>query len=237
MEEIRQQLTADGVTTSSSRGGFSTEQYGELFVKQGTGGAAADAALLRYEAEGLTRLAAAAPSLTIPVPRLVGSTRDGNGFIVMDRLSLSGRCDLQKLGAGLADLHAAPSAWEGHETAFGFPLDGCCGALEQPNNPSGRQMNWVEFWREHRLGHQLSCAPAKRSAKLQELGAQLSKRLDELFAMLVVEDIQPSLLHGDLWSGNYSGSADGRPAIYDPACYYGHYEADHGINRTSMTTT
>jgi protein-ribulosamine 3-kinase len=47
--------------------------------------------------------------------------------------------------------------------------------------------------------------------------------------MIRVEDIKPSLLHGDLWSGNYSATKVG-PTIYDPACYYGHYEADHGIN-------
>ena len=61
-------------------------------------------------------------------------------------------------------------------------------------------------------------------------GAQLSSRLDELFSMINVDDIRPSLLHGDLWSGNYAADAAGRPTIYDCACYYGHYEADHGIN-------
>jgi fructosamine-3-kinase len=36
----------------------------------------------------------------------------------------------------------------------------------------------------------------------------------------------PSLLHGDLWSGNYAAVAGGEPVIFDPAVYYGDREAD-----------
>ena len=37
---------------------------------------------------------------------------------------------------------------------------------------------------------------------------------------------KPSLLHGDLWSGNFMVTADGLPCLIDPAVYYGHREAD-----------
>lgn len=37
--------------------------------------------------------------------------------------------------------------------------------------------------------------------------------------------VKPSILHGDLWSGNIA-SADGQPTVFDPACYYGHAEAE-----------
>lgn len=43
------------------------------------------------------------------------------------------------------------------------------------------------------------------------------------------KEIKPSLLHGDLWSGNI-GSADGKPSIYDPAVYWGHHEAEWGVS-------
>ena len=43
------------------------------------------------------------------------------------------------------------------------------------------------------------------------------------------KEIKPSLLHGDLWSGNI-GSADGFPTIYDPAVYWGHNEAEWGVS-------
>ena len=42
-------------------------------------------------------------------------------------------------------------------------------------------------------------------------------------------DIKPCLLHGDLWSGNV-GTVDGEPCIFDPACYYGHHEAEFGMS-------
>ncbi|MDH5594042.1 MAG: fructosamine kinase family protein, partial [Gammaproteobacteria bacterium] len=35
-----------------------------------------------------------------------------------------------------------------------------------------------------------------------------------------------SLLHGDLWSGNYAFLKTGEPVIFDPATYYGDREAD-----------
>jgi hypothetical protein len=43
------------------------------------------------------------------------------------------------------------------------------------------------------------------------------------------KEIQPSLIHGDLRSGNI-GSADGKPSIFDPAVYWGHHEAEWGVS-------
>ena len=40
----------------------------------------------------------------------------------------------------------------------------------------------------------------------------------------------PSLLHGDLWSGNHA-AMDGRPVIFDPAVYYGDRESDLAMTR------
>ena len=232
--DIAAQMVAQGLCTKvrSSCGRVWDTDRGRVFVKMGTGGSSANQSMSQYEAEGLARTATAAPSLLVPTPWLVGATADGQGFIAMDYLDLGWRGGvgyINKLGAGLAELHLAPAQ---HKT-FGFPMDGCCGALDQPNNATGRQMTWVEFWREFRLGHQLAHYQKAKpdDVELHEMGAQLSARLDELFSMLNVEDIRPSLLHGDLWSGNYSAvNGSDKSAIYDPACYYGHYEADHGIN-------
>ena len=38
--------------------------------------------------------------------------------------------------------------------------------------------------------------------------------------------VRPSLLHGDLWSGNLSVVEGGQWAILDPACYYGQHTLD-----------
>lgn len=48
-------------------------------------------------------------------------------------------------------------------------------------------------------------------------------------SLCVALQVKPSVLHGDLWSGNISG-VDGQPSIFDPAVYYGHSEADFGMS-------
>jgi hypothetical protein len=59
-------------------------------------------------------------------------------------------------------------------------------------------MNWVEFWREYRLGSQLAMLKARHPSDrlIQQKGAELMGRLHELFSMLIIEDIKPALLHG-----------------------------------------
>lgn len=61
------------------------------------------------------------------------------------------------------------------------------------------------------------CHPGDR--RLSELGDKLCDNL-EVFFEDVAGDIKPSVLHGDLWSGNIAG-VEGKPAIFDPATYYG----------------
>lgn len=83
--------------------------------------------------------------------------------------------------------------------------------------------NWVEFFRERRLRHQLKIAG---DGRLNELGEELCEHLELFFEGL---EIRPSVLHGDLWSGNYA-AVDGKAAIFDPATYYGHHEAEFGMS-------
>ena len=61
------------------------------------------------------------------------------------------------------------------------------------------------------------------SGHLLSRGERLLADLDVFF-----DDYSPeaSLLHGDLWSGNYAYTSEGEPAIFDPAVYYGDREAD-----------
>ena len=228
MDEIKSQLIAKGLCTSISGSGSNlTTDKGNIFVKIGTGGSEATKEILEYEAEGLSRMADAAPSLHIPRPWLVGTLSNGGAFIVMEFVKQGGRKPglMRELGRGLAEMHLAPAA---HPT-FGFPIDGCCGACPQLNNISQEPVNWVQFWAKYRLGDQLRMLQGNGDEKVQQLGAQLIEKLPQFFAMIDVEAIKPSLLHGDLWSGNYSADGSGNPCIFDPACYYGHHEADLGI--------
>jgi fructosamine-3-kinase len=82
----------------------------------------------------------------------------------------------------------------------------------------------VTFWREQRLGFQLRLAAQNGyGGQLQTLGKKL---LDALPVFFVGYTPQPSLLHGDLWSGNHAFLSDGTPTIFDPAPYYGDRECD-----------
>ncbi|GBG29073.1 Ketosamine-3-kinase [Hondaea fermentalgiana] len=233
MKAVATQLEAAGhgpVEIEASRT-LRSPSAGRVFVKFGTGGADADISLLEYERLGLEHLRHSAPKeLKVPKALLAGETSDRGGFVCVEHLDLGGRLgdDMQAaFGKALATMHAEKQ--ELH-AGFGFPVDGCCGALEQPNNSEGRSLNWVEFWDEFRLGFQLEEAKRRypEDVEMQELGAQLRKRLPILFSDLVIEDIKPSILHGDLWSGNV-GVTEGKPCIFDPAAYYGHAEADLGI--------
>jgi len=86
----------------------------------------------------------------------------------------------------------------------------------------------VDFFTRHRLQYQLDIAKIKYPSdiNLHEAGARLLKILPSFFEGVT---ITPSLLHGDLWTGNFATSEDGKPIIYDPATYWGHSEAELGI--------
>jgi fructosamine-3-kinase len=103
---------------------------------------------------------------------------------------------------------------------FGWHRDNTIGSTPQINDPSD---DWITFYRDHRLGFQYQLAADHGYGELMPSGQQLMDCLDQFFA-----DYKPraSLLHGDLWSGNYAIDQNGQPVIFDPAVYYGDREAD-----------
>ncbi len=110
---------------------------------------------------------------------------------------------------------------EGMPSPFGFAHNNFIGATSQPN---AWTTDWPTFWCEQRLGFQLDLAARNGyGGELQKMGQQLMQRLPEFF---VGYHPVPSLLHGDLWGGNHSYTADGTPVLFDPAPYYGDREAD-----------
>lgn len=166
------------------------------------------------EAAALAELLSA-QTVKVPMPICHGTT-ESYSYNVMEfmKLSRAGAKSAGELGRQLAKLHQRTCNF------FGWVRDNTIGTTPQKNPKSD---NWVDFWREHRLGYQLNLA--KRNgceANLLTQGNQLSTRLEGLFSGYTA---QASLLHGDLWSGNYA-EADGAPVIFDPASYYGDREAD-----------
>lgn len=150
----------------------------------------------------------------------------------MEYLNLAGRSDDYALGKAMARMHLAPPSEEAGNphSSFGFNVDNTIGGTPQPNpwtKPNSGTKEWVEFFKTHRIGHQLNLAGDSYCSKLWD--GDIAPRLELLFEDLMGEgkEIQPSLLHGDLWSGNI-GSADGMPSVFDPAVYWGHHEAVSG---------
>lgn len=171
------------------------------------------------EAESLNEMAS---SNTVKVPRaLCSGTAGEHSYLVLDYLDLTGAADMPLFANQLAAMHKNTAA------TFGWHRSNVIGATTQENTEKN---NWLDFWREQRLNFQLELAQESGCGKeLLKQGERLSDCLDEFF---VDHEPQPSMLHGDLWGGNYSALKNGAPVIFDPAFYYGDREAD--IAMTSL---
>lgn len=182
-----------------------------LFVKlTGLSGQAALAA----EAQGLAALAA---TQALKVPRVLGrgATPDA-AFLALEWIEAvpaDARCEA-RLGMGLAALH-------GHSAGrCGFFHDNFIGATPQHN---AWMRDWPAFFGERRLRPQLALAAQRGFAAEVRCGERL---LAAVPALLAGREAAASLLHGDLWGGNWLASLTGEPVLIDPAVYYGDREAD-----------
>jgi fructosamine-3-kinase len=170
-------------------------------------------AMFVAEAAGLDAIAGTG-ALCVP-HAIAHGVADGQSYLVLEHLELKSRGNARALGEQLAALHRCSSLH------FGFTQDNFIGTTAQPNAWAD---GWIDFWREQRLGFQLRLAEQNSyGGELQRLGARLQEALPSFFDGYAP---QPSLLHGDLWSGNHGYLADGTPAIFDPAVYYGDRECD-----------
>ncbi len=171
--------------------------------------------MFEAEAEGLREIAAT-KTVRVPAPVCWGVAHD-RAYLVMESLNLRpgrGACD-RIMGQRLAAMHEVEKPY------FGWFRDNTIGSTPQPNRRHG---DWIEFWAERRLGFQLELAASQGYGRsLQREGEKLRERLPVFFAGY---NPKPSLLHGDLWGGNYAADETGEPVIFDPACYYGDREAD-----------
>lgn len=179
------------------------------------------------EASGLRALAEAAAGTGIRVPEVFyarsGSRSDGPGVLLIAWIepAKSRSSHWEGLGAGLAKLHRAAAPRVAGEGPYGFHEDNFIGRLPQQN---GWYAEWPTFFRERRLRPQFD--RARRLGVWQrgwdERAARVLDRLEDLLPRVP----HPSVLHGDLWSGNQLADAAGEPWLIDPACYVGDREAD-----------
>jgi len=175
------------------------------------------------EARGLQLLAS---TKTLRVPKVLGFGEPAGvspAFIVTEWIERGGDSQpaAAALGAGLAALHRHAAA------TYGLDHHNYCGATPQDNTPC---QSWIEFYGERRLGYQLELAvrhglmPRPRRKRLERVIASLDRWIDETAC-------RPSLLHGDLWGGNWLAGADEEPVLIDPAVYYGDREAELAMCR------
>ncbi|MCC5793182.1 MAG: fructosamine kinase family protein [Chromatiales bacterium] len=186
-----------------------------FFVKRNASSASE---MFAQEASGLGALARTG---TIRVPEVIAQAADNHeACLVLEWLELTPDPDPAAFGQALAALHRCQAAH------FGFGTDNWIGRTLQPN---GWCDDWPGFWSRHRLGHQLSLLRQNRSPA--ELIARVEQVADALPALLAGHHPAPSLLHGDLWSGNWASDIMGNPVIFDPAVYYGDRETDLAMMR------
>ena len=205
-----------------SRAGTGGGCINECYVVRGGGrtwfvklNAAARRQMFAAEAEGLAEIERSA---TVRVPRpLCHGGNERASWLVLEHLELlpGDERSMGRLGRGLARMHRVTA------TRHGWHRDNTIGATPQVNTGSS---DWIAFWGGHRLAFQLKLAASRgHGGRLVAAGERLLAALPSFFRGYAP---QPSLLHGDLWSGNAGRLPNGEPVIYDPAVYYGDREAD-----------
>ncbi|MDH4316080.1 MAG: fructosamine kinase family protein [Gammaproteobacteria bacterium] len=188
----------------------------QWFVKTGS-----SASLSQFEAEsdGLRELRAAG-AVRVPDPIACGSVGN-DSYLVLEWLALEQRNagSDAKLGEGLALQHRCCA------DRFGWHRDNTIGATPQRNTWNA---DWQDFFRRERIGYQLALAAQNGfGGELQEQGDIAMAGIGRMFAKYRP---LPSLLHGDLWGGNYA-SVNSEPVIFDPAVYFGDRETDLAMTR------
>lgn len=181
------------------------------------------AASFTAEAAGIFAIAQTG---TIRTPKILCAGTDdgeevGYSFLLMEFIkSGERRSDYWKtLARELAAMHQTDASAFVESGAFGFYEDNFIGARPQDNAPAA---TWVEFFRDKRLAPQFKAAASNFSKEEMSRATKLLDHLDDF----LIEPKKPSLVHGDLWSGNVMAGPDGKAMLIDPAAYVGHAEAD-----------
>lgn len=189
---------------------------------------------LKQEMDALSLLREKALFFLVPLPIVCGSL-GYHSFLVMEYVTHDGQGDMASFGKALAEFHSTPVPI----ASFGFDEDNHLGDLPQKNEWTKK---WGDFFCNMRLQEAMCQLKVRHStvrAKAptpspglsgltpsqmlpQSVEIQLFALISALRPYLNSLPITPSLVHGDLWSGNYGFTKQGRPVMFDPACYYGH---------------
>lgn len=205
----REAVTGGSINISSR---LYLSQGGPVFLKQHD---SAPDQMFIAEAAGLNALRQAS---SLRVPRVIHVEGE---FLLLEDLGQGqpGKDFWEELGSGLAELH------RNRQAKFGFFIDNYCGSTPQINTITD---DGFEFFANFRI---LKLTTAAREQKL------LSNATCNALAYIAENlshwiPLQPAvLIHGDLWSGNIHCDESGRPALIDPATYWGWAEAELAMTR------
>lgn len=174
---------------------------------------------LAKESDGLQKIRNAT---FLKVPQTFGHGRVEDYNYLLSEFVASSRQQLdywEDLGLGLAHLHLT------HSDQFGLDTDNYIASLRQKNL---QNRSWADFYIEQRLEPMVGLAYFDKLIPLDFLKKfqTIYSKMDSLFPKE-----KPSLLHGDLWSGNVLCDQEGKPCLIDPAIYFGHREMDLAFSR------
>jgi protein-ribulosamine 3-kinase len=173
--------------------------------------------MFEQEAKGLTFLA---EQRIFRVPSVIafGATEDQQWLILeWVENGLPTKKFWKSFGECLAKLHLVSSDF------FGLDTDNYMGALKQSNKKTAK---WDQFFMTERLQPQVQLAMEKGFLENEQIihFERLYQKLGEIFP-----STKSSLLHGDLWSGNFICDQNSQPVLIDPAIYFGHPAMDTGM--------
>ena len=236
--QIHQKYSVGGGSINSSYHVSGTDGQ-EYFIKLNT---ASLETMFQVEFDSLNELSQALSVnnnlMHVPQPvcfGIAGSADNRKSYLVLEYLKIKPSGDSKNFGQALAQMHKITTS------QFGWYQNNIIGSTPQSNQ---KHNDWVNFWREERMRPQFEMLYDKGYKKhLQPLSENLLNNLDSLLADHTPE---ASLLHGDLWSGNYGFISHGFishgftsndfikdgvteksvPVIFDPALYYGDRETD-----------
>ncbi len=187
--------------------------------------AAAYPRMFEKEANGLMALKRATDSIqhtsiTVPAVNRHGQVEESQ-FLLLEWIEKGTpiRNFWESFGCTLASMHKL------FHPFFGWTADNYIGNLPQVN---ANRATWSEFYSECRIDPLVKQLVDQGSFSKADLRAaeRFYQRLPGLFP-----EEPPSLLHGDLWAGNFMVMANGHASIFDPAVYGGHREMDLGMSR------
>lgn len=188
-----------------------------LFCKLNSGPEALN--MFQAEKDGLEAIASTSTVRTPDV--LVCAKRGEMAVLILEYIEPKNPDDAEMMAFGqqLASMHHM------EQPAFGWERDNFIGSLAQ-RNP--RETDWSAFYARERLLPQLKLAFDNKLLNSSDMPGEtvIERVVGELCG-----NVRPSLVHGDLWGGNYLISAEGQAYLIDPAVYCAHSETDLAMSR------